>query len=412
MKVKITPFNAAGSIFAPPSKSFAHRYVIAAFLSGKDCVIENVGLSDDVSATLAAVTSLGAIAKRRGGDIVVSGKRSILNATVDCAESGSTLRFLLPVAAALGVNAEFTGSDRLMSRPIDDLARAINGHGAKVVGHTVSGKLESGTYYLNASLSSQFISGMLFALSVVDGESEIILAGEKVSKGYIDITVSVLREFGVNIRETESGYKIVGGYNPPERVTVEGDWSGAAFPLAVGALTGQVTVKNLKYPTLQSDGAIVDLLQKFGAKVYVSNGEVTAAKGELSGVSDIDCENCPDIAQVICSVAAFAKGKTSLTGIERLKIKESDRIAAIINTLKTCGVKAVYDKKMLTVYGGAPKGCAFDGGNDHRTVMSAAVIASAANGVSTIDGAEHCAKSYPEFFEEIKRLGGNIDVDL
>ena len=412
MKVKLVPFNAAGTIFAPPSKSFAHRYVIAAFLSGKKCVIENAGYSDDVNATIDALKSLGGIIERKGGAVIVSGRAPVLKATVDCRESGSTLRFLLPVAAALGITAFFTGSGRLMSRPIDDLARSIEGHGAVVCGHETRGKLESGTYYLDASLSSQFVTGMLFALSVSDGESEIVLKGEKVSKGYIDITVSVLKEFGIKIEETATGYKVSGGYNPPEKVNVEGDWSGAAFPLAIGALTGKVTVKNLKYPTLQADGAIIGILKKFGAEVSVSKGAVTVKKAALNGIDEINCENFPDIAQVICSVAAFAKGKTRLTGIERLKIKESDRIAAIINTLKTCGIKADYDGNALTVYGGEPKGGAFDGGKDHRTVMSAAVIAAAADGVSEMTEAEYCAKSYPDFFKDIKRLGGKVDVGI
>lgn len=410
MKVKITPFKASGTITAPPSKSFAHRYIIAAFLSGKKCVVKNVGDSQDVNATVSAIESLGGIIERRGNDVVVFGRRFIESTTVDCNESGSTMRFLLPVSAALGINAEFTGSERLMSRPIEDIAIAIEGHGATVSGHKTSGKLKSGKYYLDASLSSQFVSGMLFALSVSERESEIVLTGEKVSKGYVDITVSVLKEFGIKVEETESGYKITGGYNPPKEVTVEGDWSGAAFMLSLGALTGKVTVKNLKYPTLQSDGAIVGVLEKFGAKVTSVNNAVTAEKGTLCGIDEVYCENFPDIAQVICSVAAFAKGKTRLTGVERLKIKESDRIAAIINTLNACGIKAEYDGEAITVYGGAPKGSSFDGGKDHRTVMSAAVIASAASGVSEISEAEYCAKSYPAFFEDMKTLGGKVDV--
>lgn len=410
MKVKLAPFNAAGTVFAPPSKSFAHRYIIAAFLSGKKCVIENAGDSDDVNATIGALKSLGGIIERKGETVIVSGRSPVVHVVVDCKESGSTLRFLLPIAAALGIDAFFTGSGRLMSRPIDDLARSIEGHGAVISGHETCGKLKSGVYYLDASLSSQFVTGLLFALSATEGESEIVLKGEKVSKGYIDITVSVLKEFGVKIEETVTGYKVSGGYNPPEKVTVEGDWSGAAFLLAIGALTGCVTVKNLKYPTLQSDGAIVEILRKFGAEVSVSGDAVTVKKSALNGIEGINCQNFPDIAQVICSVAAFANGKTQLTGVNRLKIKESDRIAAIINTLESCGIKAEYDGNALTVHGGTPKGGTFDGGKDHRTVMSAAVIGAAANGVSTITQAEYCAKSYPDFFKDIKRLGGKADV--
>lgn len=412
MKVRITPFSASGEITAPPSKSFAHRYLIAAFLSGKKCTVKGVGNSDDVLATIGALKSLGGKIELRDEDAIVSGRKSVENVKVDCAESGSTLRFLMPVAAALGVSATFTGSERLMERPIEDLARAVKGRGAEISGHKVSGQLQCGRYYLDASLSSQYVSGMLFALSALNGESEIIISGDKVSKGYIDVTLSVLKEFGVKAVETPAGYRISGGYNPPDSATVEGDWSGAAFPLAIGALTGSVTVNNLKYPTLQADGAIVNVLERFGAKVFAGENSVRVERGELRGVEIIDCENFPDIAQVICSVAAFSKGKTRLTGVNRLKIKESDRIAAIINTLKRCGISAEYDGKTLSVFGGRPKGNAFHGGGDHRTVMSAAVIAAAADGVSEITDAERCAKSYPDFFSDLKSLGGKVDVNF
>lgn len=411
MKVKLTPFNSCGEISAPPSKSYAHRYVLAAFLAGKPCKIQNVGFSDDVNATVSAIKSLGGIIEKHGYDVFLSGRKTVKTATVDCGESGSTLRFLLPIAAALGINAEFTGSERLLARPIEDIAVAIEGRGAKIVGHTVKGKLNCGVYRLYAGVSSQFVSGLMFALSALKGESEIILCGESVSKGYIDITVSVLKEFGVKIDKTASGYKIVGGYiNPPENAVVEGDWSGAAFPLSIGALCGTATVKNLKYPSLQPDSKIVDILKSFGAEVIVNDNAVTVKKGSLVAVKEINCENFPDIAQVICSVAAFCKGNTTLIGINRLKIKESDRIAAIINTLCSCWIKAEYDGEKLTVYGGTPRGGNFLGGNDHRTVMSAAVLGSAADGVSTIDGAEHVAKSYPDFFRDYKLLGGKVDV--
>nr|MBO4517393.1 3-phosphoshikimate 1-carboxyvinyltransferase [Clostridia bacterium] len=412
MKVVLSPFKADGEISAPPSKSFAHRYIIAAFLAGKKCAIHNVGFSEDVISTVSAVRSLGGIVEKKGDTVIVSGKAPVRQATVDCGESGSTMRFLMPVAAALGIEASFTGRGKLISRPVEDISAAIQGHGATVFGHTVRGKLVCGVYRISGNLSSQFASGLLFALSALSGDSEIIFTGDRVSKGYIDITVSVLREFGVKISETVAGYKIKGGFNPPEKAFVEGDWSGAASPLAIGALCGRVAVKNLKYPSLQPDSAVLDILCRFGAKASAEKDKITVEKGTLCGIDEIYCENFPDIAQVICSVAAFSSGTTRLTGVNRLKIKESDRIAAIINTLKTCGVRAEYDGVSLTVYGGAPKGGDFDGGKDHRTVMSAAVIAAAADGISTITESEYCAKSYPSFFEDIKLLGGKADVGI
>ena len=406
MIVRIDPFNAAGEITAPPSKSYAHRYIIAAFLAGKPCVIKNAGDSDDVRVTVSAVKSLGAVVEKRDGDVIFRGRKKVARATVDCGESGSTLRFLTPVCAALGTDAEFICKGRLAERPMGSIANALEGHGATVAGLKVSGKLDCGRYFLDASVSSQFVSGLLFALSALDGESEIVLTGKRVSSGYIDITLDVLRCFGVSVHDVESGFKIKGGYDPPETVSVEGDWSGAAFPLAIGALTGSVTVNNLTYPSLQADSVFLGILKKFGAEVRVGGGKITVSRAYLRSAGEIDCENSPDIAQAVAAVAAFAEGKTRLTGVSRLKLKESDRIGAIINTLFTCGVRAEFDGEGIIVYGGKPKGCVFSGGKDHRTVMSAAIIAAAADGCSEITDTEYTAKSYPAFFEDIKLLGG------
>ena len=173
MRVKISPFVSCGEITAPPSKSFAHRYIIAAFLSGKSCLIKNAGESDDVNATVSVLTSLGGEFESTPDGLLFKGRKEVKSATADCGESGSTLRFLMPVAAALGIDAEFTGRGKLLSRPLADLERAIAGHGAQITGHSLKGKLKSGEYFLDASLSSQFITGLLFALSYISGESKI-----------------------------------------------------------------------------------------------------------------------------------------------------------------------------------------------------------------------------------------------
>ena len=412
MNVTINPFKANGEINAPPSKSYAHRYIICAFLSGKECVIKNVGNSDDVIATLNAIKSLGGEFSLKDGDVYFCDRKQVDNVIVDCSESGSTMRFLLPVACALGVNATFTGKGRLMNRPIKGLVDAINGHGAIIENHTTKGKLKSGKYYLDASESSQYVTGLLFALSLFNEESEIILRGEKVSFGYVYATVFALQKFGVKVKETQSGFIVQGGYKKVDVVSVEGDWSGAAFMLAIGTLCGRVTVKNLVYPTLQPDGKIIEVLKNFGAKITIENNSITAEKSKLVVIENIDCENSPDIAQVICAVVTFAKGQTKVTGLSRLKLKESDRCAAILNMLKVCGIKADYFNDSIIITGGMPKGGIFDGGNDHRTVMSSAVIASACTGTSEIIGAEVCAKSYPTFFEDLRILGGKENVSI
>lgn len=416
MDIKIKPFAIRGELTAPPSKSFAHRYMIAAFLSGGKCSVENVGDSDDVNFTLSAIKDLGAIVSRHGDAVEISGRKTVEKAVVGCGESGSTLRFLIPVAAALGINAEFTGKGKLLSRPIDDLAYALSQGGAKLSGHTVSGRLKSGEYRVNAGVSSQVITGMLFALSFIKGESRLILTGNIVSAGYIDITLEVLKEFGIQITRRENVFEISGGFDAakiPTTCRTEGDWSGAAFPLAMAATGGAVTVKGLNFPSLQRDCVFLEILKNFGAWVKIEEtkdgAEITVKKGNLSAIT-ADCENIPDLAQAISVVAAYADGVTVLRGVERLRLKESDRISAIIQTLGCAGIKAEHVGGEIKIYGGRPHGGKFYGGKDHRTVMSAAALAAGADGDSVIEDAEYYAKSYPEFIEDIKKAGGDGNV--
>ncbi len=415
MEVKITPTRLCGTIEAPPSKSYLHRLIIAAFLSGGEVKIKTGELSEDAFATIGAVKSLGATVTTGEGYIEVKRNADFKPqspVTVFCGESGSTLRFLLPVAAALGIPATFKGKGRLLSRPTDALLTCMNSCGKVAEGLNVTGKLKANDYVLDGSISSQYITGMLFALSFLGGGSLKIL-GEEVSRGYVDITLEVLEKFGVNTEKNgdtfyiKSGFSVKGGEFAPE-----GDWSGAAFMLSLGAVTGDVTVTGLSFPSGQGDVEILKILKAFGAETEASAHGVRVKAKALSGIT-VDLENIPDLAQTVAAVAAFAKGKTTLQSADRLRLKESDRIEAIIKTLGAAGIKAEYSigrGGTITVYGGSPVGARFSGGGDHRTVMSAAVLAAGAEGVSEICGAEAAAKSYPEFFNDMKRLGGKADV--
>ena len=328
MNVSITPSTLSGALNAPPSKSYAHRLLIASFLSGSNVTVKNIGDSADVKATLGALSSIGAkIEQTYNGVIIsrenISGKREIY-----CKESGSTLRFLLPVVASLGINGEFTGEKRLMERPLGELIDTLNDKGANIIGREVKGKLASGEYKINAGVSSQYITGLLFALPILDGDSKLILDGNIVSKGYIDITLDVLSLFGVKAQKTDYGFFIKGNqvYTPPkEEILVEGDYSGSAFTLSIGALSsGGVTVNGLNPNSKQGDKEIVEVLKKFGAKVIVKGSSVRVSGGELKAIS-LDCENIPDLVQIISVVASFAKGDTKLYNVDRLRIKETDR---------------------------------------------------------------------------------------
>ena len=428
MEVKITPTRLCGTIEAPPSKSYLHRLIIAAFLSGREVKIKTGELSDDAFATIGAVKSLGA--KITAGEGYIAVKRNAdfkpqSPVTVFCGESGSTLRFLMPVAAAVGIPATFKGKGRLSSRPVDALLTCMNSFGKVAEGLNVTGKLQANDFVLDGSISSQYITGMLFALSFLGGGSLTVL-GKEVSRGYVDITLEVLKKFGVKIEKNGDTFYIKSGFSIKDGEFVpEGDWSGAAFLLSLGAVTGDVTVTGLSFPSEQGDSEILGILKAFGAETEVvrddsrkkdaDNSLTTVIKvkaKKLNGIT-VDLENIPDLAQTVAAVAAFAKGKTTLYSADRLRLKESDRIEAIIKTLGAAGIKAEYSSGRggtITIYGGLPVGAKFSGGGDHRTVMSAAVLAAGAEGVSEICGAEAAAKSYPEFFNDLKRLGGKADV--
>lgn len=409
----ITPSKILGEVTAPPSKSFAHRIMISAFLSGEEVTVKNIGSSVDALVTLQAIKVLGAKVEITGNKAVIKRNTTLnSNVLIDCKESGSSLRFLLPIASALGINAEFTGSKRLLERPIKELTETLNLHGANISGLTVNGKLKSGNYEINGSVSSQYITGLLLALSCLEGKSTLTIKGEFVSKPYVDITVSVLRDFGVNIAETDNGYEIVGGYNlKKHEFIVEGDWSGCAFMLSAGAIGGKVTVKGVNLHSTQGDRQIVEILKSFGAEITYGENSVTVTKNKLNGIT-VDMENQPDLVQTVSAVASFASGVTVIKNVERLRLKESDRVLAIINTLTQAGIKAKYDNNSIVIYGNKPIGCVFDGGNDHRTVMSQAVIASGAQGQSIILGAQAHHKSYPNFIEDFKSIGGVINVNF
>ena len=413
MNARITPSTISGEIVAPPSKSYAHRILIASYLSGQKVSVHNVGNSSDVLATLGALQALGAQVEVGNGSVTIEKKNLPNAATLDCNESGSTLRFLLPIAAALGVNATFTGRGRLLSRPISELTQSLNDNGADIVGFTVNGKLRAGRFTIPANVSSQYITGLLFALPLLDGDSQIVFVGEPVSQGYLDVTLDVLKQFGIQIERTDYGYFVKGNqrYEATADPVVEGDYSGAAFMLSLGAICGSVTVKGLNALSMQGDAQITQVLQKFGAKVTVSGDTVRVEKRQLNAI-ELDCENIPDLVQVIAVVACYANGVTVLKNVSRLRLKESDRVQAIIDQLHAAGVHCKCDDGCLFVYGKEPHAATFSGGNDHRTVMSATVLALGAHGQSEIVGAQPFTKSYPDFYKDISKLGGQVHVDV
>ncbi len=394
---KIQKSNISGTVQVPPSKSAAHRALICSFLAGGGNVLPLID-SKDMQATLGVISAL-----------------KDNKPVADCIESGSTLRFMIPVAAALGKTVKFVGRGKLPERPIGDYLRLLPEHGVKcdctgTLPLTVSGKLIPGRFEIAGNVSSQFITGLLLALPVLDGDSEIVLTTELQSKPYVDMTVKVMADFGVEVEEREHSYFIPGNQAYQKRdYTVEADWSQAAFFMVAGALFGDVTLTGLDVNSAQGDREIADILKKFGADVTVGNDRVVVKKSQLCGI-EIDATNIPDMVPSLAVAGAYASGQTVITGAERLRYKESDRIESIVYNLKKLGVSVEETKDGMIITGGSLHSANLKGFNDHRIVMAMTVAATGVDGLSTIDDAQSVNKSYPDFFNDFNSIGGNANV--
>ena len=422
MLVTITrsPRKISGTITAPPSKSMAHRAVLCAALAEGRSHITNLEFSKDISATLGAAGQLCAEVRTGPADAVVEGLGHFrpLSAPVDCCESGSTLRFLIPIASLTGQAVTFTGRGRLMERPqsvYETLYREQNlRFEQSSAGLTVEGALTPGDYTLAGNVSSQFISGLLFALPLLDGDSTLHLLPPVESRSYIDMTRSVQAAFGVSSRWMDETTLFLPGnqhYHACD-YTVEGDYSQAAFPAVLGAVCGGVTITGLRPETLQGDAVILDILRRCGAKFTRTAEGLRFEKAPLHGV-DIDLADCPDLGPVLMVLGLLCEGTTVIRNAERLRLKESDRIAAMEAELRACGGVLESAGGTITVQGcadhlHAPE-APLHGHNDHRVVMSLAVLALCTGLPLTVDDAEAIQKSWPHFFTAIRPLGAEVE---
>ncbi len=394
---KIQKSNISGTVQVPPSKSAAHRALICSFLAGGGNVSPLID-SNDMQATLGVISALQ-------DDKPIA----------DCIESGSTLRFMIPVAAALGKTVKFVGRGKLPERPIGDYLRLLPEHGVKcdctgTLPLTVSGKLTPGRFEIAGNVSSQYITGLLLALPILDGDSEIVLTTELQSKPYVDMTVKVMADFGVKVEERENLYFIPGNQIYKKRdYTVEADWSQAAFFMVAGALFGDVTLTGLDVNSTQGDKKIADILKKFGADVAVNNDRVVVKKSQLHGI-EINATDIPDMVPSLAVAGIYASGKTVITGAQRLRYKESDRIESIVYNLKKLGAYVEETADGMIITGSTLHAANMKGFNDHRIVMAMTVAATGVDGLSTIDDAQSINKSYPDFFNDFNSIGGNANV--
>ena len=418
MTVKCTSSVLSGTIKAISSKSHAHRVLICAALSQNKTKIYCNVMSKDIAATIDCLKSMGTEIFVDGNTITVIPKEFNKKADIDCNESGSTLRFLMPVVSALGIDATITGHGRLPQRPISPLKEEVEKKG--VTFHTdnkfplhLTGQLQSGEYEIQGNISSQFITGLLFALPLLDGDSKLKLIPPVESKSYIDITISVLRQFGIEIEEKENLYIIKGNqkYVSPEEIKVEGDWSNASFFLCAGALSEKgVTVTDLDINSPQGDKKILDVLSLMGADVTVNRNEVTVKKNKLKGIT-VDASDIPDAVPIISVVATACNGDTKIINAGRLRIKESDRIKSVLDMLLSVGADAEETPDGIIIRGGKSLvGGVVNGYNDHRIVMSASILSSLCEKDVIITDSNAVEKSYPDFFADFKKQGGNANV--
>ena len=404
----------SGTVAAPVSKSDLHRILICAAFADKATTVRTGEVPDDIGATVRCLCALGArITAIDGGIAVEPVVTPPSQAILHVGESGSTLRFLVPVAAALGVRADFVMEGRLPERPMGPLIETLSAHGAVISRPErdtlrVGGKITGDVFTVRPDVSSQFVSGLLFAASVLGGGT-VCFEGKAASAGYVGMTLSTLSRFGVRFETGDDRVTVLPSkLSSPGAVTAEGDWSAAAYWLCAGALSPDgVRVTGIGPDTSQGDRAIITILENMGAQVACQNGECCVKRGELRGVT-VDATDIPDLVPPVAALAALADGKTVICGASRLRLKESDRLAALTAALSSLGadIKETGDGLIIQGKITLPGGTA-DSFGDHRIAMAAA-LASIRSGGVTVTGAEAVSKSYPGFWRDYKKLGGRV----
>lgn len=399
--------NPSGTLRTPDSKSWLHRALICAALSDGKTFIRCTRFGEDVQATLDGLRTLGAGIELTPDGICVCGGLTAKKAIIDCGQSGTTLRFLLPVTAACGIRAEFVCDPQLRNRPMLPLIAALEQNGCRitktVTGYTCEGQLQAGKFTLPGDVSSQFVSGLLLALPLLCGDSEIVLSGRLQSAPYVRLTEAVQAQFGIRT----NAYCIPGGQHcqSPKTLAAEGDWSNAAPFLCMGAFSEDgITVAGLDARSAQGDRVIIDFLTRFGAEVRCEETAVTVRRGQLRGIG-IDASDTPDLVPLLALLGTQAEGRTQITGADRLRTKESDRLETTANTLNALGASVTVQPDGLFICGGTQlNGGTVSSCGDHRIAMLAAAAAVVCTDPVALTGAEAVNKSYPDFFTDFSKI--------
>ena len=420
MRVTLLPSETSGVITAPPSKSYMHRALILSAAADKSTKIKCATFSEDIKATMSCLEALGAEFEIKKDYIIVKPidrtKNDDKECVLDCFESGSTLRFMLPFAAALGKKCTFTGAPRLGERPLLPLLSALRENGVEIT-HSensflpckLEGKLKGKDFTVPGDVSSQFITGLLFALGVAGG-GKIVTTTPLESGPYIDITLDMQKKFGVTAKKMPYGYLIEENqhYISPDAVEIEGDYSNAAFWLVAGAIgKGGIRCEGIRENSLQGDRKITDILSQMGANIQMDKNSVTVYPSQLKA-TNIDAADIPDIVPILCVASCSASGETVISNIKRLREKESDRVESTVNMLSELGADIEASENTITRRKSTLGAGVIDSANDHRIAMSGAIASLIANGEVTIENSGAVKKSYPDFFEKFQMLGGKI----
>ena len=416
MSLRIQPKQLQGKVHIPPSKSMAHRAIICASLARGRSIISNVQYSKDIEATISAMKALGTMIFQHDDYLEIDGTTTFMrnNGEIGCHESGSTLRFIIPISLVQPSNFHFKGEGRLGKRPLDVYYQIFEKQNIgylykeNVLDLYVMGQLHAGTFEIAGDVSSQFISGLLFALPLLPQDSRIIITSPLQSKGYVDLTIQMLQHYGVFVINNEYQELIIPGgqHYHAHDYEVEGDFSQAAFYLVAGALGNDVILEGLNFQSKQGDKVAIDILKKMGCQFYQEEDSCRITCASLQGTT-IDGTQCPDIIPVVAMACANAKGKSVIKNVERLRLKECDRLKATVDMIQQLGGQVIENQDSMEIIGVKKlKGGQVTSSHDHRMAMSAAIVSSVCEDVVVLDDYECVEKSYPDFWKDFKSLGG------
>ena len=419
MKIKIYPSLISNTVSIPASKSVVHRVLIASSLSIGKSEISNVDFNEDILATIEGLKKLGAKIETIDKTILIEGldiNKKLDSVLIDANESGSTLRFLIPLATHLSKTSKFIGSERLMERPLSVYQTIYNDQSLIFKDQKykeIQGSLVAKDYIIKGDISSQFISGLMFVLPLLENDSTIQIIKPYESKSYVDLTISILKKYNINIGQDKNKYYIAGKQSyQAHNLKAEGDFSQAAFFCALGAINNELTINNINHNSVQGDKVILDFLNELGVKVEKNESAITIFKSSLKSAS-FDLADAPDLGPIMCALGLFSDEYIELFNVHRLRLKESDRLLAMKTQLEKLGAKVDLHKNSIKVYRlekFMDKEIEIDGCNDHRIVMALAIVATVLKKPMTIMGYEAVNKSYPNFFKDLNRLNVKTKV--